>query len=182
MIDVHSLETSRSSRVLWLLEELGLPYNVIRYKREPVTNFAPESLRAIHPLRKSPVIVDNGKALAESGAIVEYLVDRYGEGRLRPATSSADFADYLYWVHFAESTLAPTNLMVTTLTPFGEAAKAGLDRYKTLLEQCFAFVDARASPILSPMSSGCVPGPPISVAKRRLDAASAPWRLNPRLP
>ena len=83
MITVHHLEDSRSQRVLWLLEELGLDYQIERYKRDPKTMLAPESLKKVHPLGKSPVVIDDGQTLAETGAIVEYLVDRYGEGALK---------------------------------------------------------------------------------------------------
>ena len=84
MITVHHLENSRSQRVLWLMEELGVEYRIKQYKRDPATMLGPESLKKIHPLGKSPVIEDGGRVIAESGAIVEYLVDRYGEGRLIP--------------------------------------------------------------------------------------------------
>ena len=89
MIVVHHLNNSRSQRVLWLLEELGLAYEIKRYERDPKTMLAPASLRAVHPLGKSPVITDGALTLAESGAIVEYLVERYGNGRLAPAAGNA---------------------------------------------------------------------------------------------
>ena len=84
MIEVHHLNNSRSQRILWLLEELGLDYEIVRYQRDPVTRFAPPAIKAIHPLGKSPVIRDAGLVVAESGAIVEYLVGKYGNGRLSP--------------------------------------------------------------------------------------------------
>jgi glutathione S-transferase len=84
MITVHHLNNSRSQRILWLLEELGLPYEIKRYERDAATMLAPPELRAIHPLGKSPVITDGPNTVAESGAIIEYVLDRYGEGRLRP--------------------------------------------------------------------------------------------------
>lgn len=112
MITVHHLENSRSQRVLWLLEELGLPYEVRRYERDRKTMLAPEALRQVHPLGKSPVITDGGSGLtvAETGAIVEYLVD-VASGRLRPAAGSAEFMRWRYWLHFAEGSAMPPLLM-----------------------------------------------------------------------
>ena len=111
MITVHRLNNSRSQRVLWLLEELGLEYEVKRYQRDRQTMLAPPELRAVHPLGKSPVIVDGGVALAESGAIVEHLADRYGAGKLAPAFGSPERVRYLYWLHFAEGTAQPPLLL-----------------------------------------------------------------------
>jgi glutathione S-transferase len=98
MITVHHLNNSRSQRILWLLEELGLDYEVIRYERDKKTMLAPPELRKIHPLGKSPVITDGAKTIAESGAIVEYLIETYGKGRLQ----GTDPISYRYWLHFAE--------------------------------------------------------------------------------
>lgn len=111
MILVHHLNNSRSQRVLWLLEELGVPYEVRRYQRDARTMLAPPELRAVHPLGKSPVIEDAGQILAESGAIVEYLAERYGEGRLAPAPGTPERLRYRYWMHFAEGTAQPPLLM-----------------------------------------------------------------------
>ncbi|SEU38705.1 glutathione S-transferase [Stigmatella erecta] len=111
MILVHHLNNSRSQRVLWLLEELGLEYEVKRYERDPKTMLAPPSLKAIHPLGKSPVITDGGHTLAESGAIIEYLVDRYGQGRLKPPEGSPERLRYTYWMHYAEGSAMPPLLM-----------------------------------------------------------------------
>jgi glutathione S-transferase len=108
MITVHHLENSRSQRILWLLEELGVPYELKRYARDPQTMLAPAELRAVHPLGKSPVITDDGRTVAESGAIVEYLVMRYGNGRLMPAPDTPERLRYTYWLHYAEgSAMAP---------------------------------------------------------------------------
>jgi len=111
MIVVHHLNNSRSQRVLWLLEELGLPYEVIRYERDAKTMLAPPSLLAIHPLGKSPVIVDGGVTVAESGAVVEYLIDRYGGGRLIPAVGTPERLRYTYWLHYAEGSAMPPLLL-----------------------------------------------------------------------
>jgi glutathione S-transferase len=107
MIVVHHLNNSRSQRVLWLLEELDLEYEVKRYERDPATMLAPPALRAVHPLGKSPVITDGELTLAESGAIVEYLAGRYGAGRLVPAAGTADRQRYTYWMHYAEGSAMP---------------------------------------------------------------------------
>ncbi len=111
MIVVHHLNNSRSQRVLWLLEELGLDYEVRRYQRNAKTMLAPPELRAVHPLGKSPVIEDGGQVLAESGAIVEYLAERYGEGRLVPPAGTPERLRYRYWLHFAEGTAQPPLLL-----------------------------------------------------------------------
>ena len=111
MITLHHLENSRSQRVLWLLEELGLPYEVKRYQRDPVTMLAPPALKAVHPLGKSPVITDGPVAVAESGAIVEYLLDEHGAGRLRPAAGTPERRRFTYWLHFAEGSAMPPLLL-----------------------------------------------------------------------
>ena len=111
MIIVHHLNNSRSQRVLWLLEELGVPYEVKRYQRDRKTMLAPPELRAVHPLGKSPVIEDDGQVLAESGAIVEYLAERYGDGRLVPSAGTPERLRYRYWMHFAEGTAQPPLLL-----------------------------------------------------------------------
>lgn len=121
MITVHHLNNSRSQRVLWLLEELGLPYQVKRYERDAVTSLAPASLLAIHPLGKSPVITDGDATIAESGAIVEYLLDRYAAGRLRPATDSADRLRFTYWLHYAEGSAMPPLLLSLVFTKVARA-------------------------------------------------------------
>jgi glutathione S-transferase len=108
MVVVHHLNNSRSQRVLWLLEELGVPYEVKRYERDAKTMLAPPSLIAIHPLGKSPVIVDGDVTIAESGAIIEYLVDKYGGGRLIPPAGTPQRLRYTYWLHYAEgSAMSP---------------------------------------------------------------------------
>ena len=107
MITVHHLENSRSQRVLWLLEELGLPYEIQQYQRDPKTSLAPAALRKVHPLGKSPVITDGNVTVAESGAIMEYLVEHHGNGRLVPAAGSDELLRYRYWLHFAEGSAMP---------------------------------------------------------------------------
>jgi glutathione S-transferase len=118
MLTVHHLNNSRSQRVLWLLEELGVPYDIVRYQRRP-DMLAPAELRAVHPLGKSPVITDGGKTIAESGAIAEYLVETYGNGRLIPPAGTPERLRYTYWLHYAEgSAMTPLLLkLLFTLMP-----------------------------------------------------------------
>jgi glutathione S-transferase len=110
MLTVHHLNNSRSQRVLWLLEELGVPYEIVRYDRLSDLR-APPALQAIHPLGKSPVITDNGDVVAESGAIVEYLVETYGAGRLIPPPKTPERLRYTYWLHYAEGSAMPLLLL-----------------------------------------------------------------------
>jgi glutathione S-transferase len=114
MITVHHLNNSRSQRVLWLLEELGLEYEVRRYERDRKTMLAPASLRAVHPLGKSPVVTVDGLTIAESGAIVEFLIERYGKGRLIPPAGTPERLRYTYWLHFAEGS-AMTPLLLALI-------------------------------------------------------------------
>jgi len=111
MITVHHLNNSRSQRVLWLLEELGLPYEIKKYQRDAKTMLAPPELTRVHPLGKSPVITDNSVTVAESGAIMEYLLETYGAGRLVPAAGSEDKRRFTYWMHFAEGSAMPPLLL-----------------------------------------------------------------------
>ena len=157
MITVHHLENSRSQRILWMLEELGLDYEVTLYKREP-TMQAPASLRAVHPLGKSPVITDGDKVLAESGAILEYLVETYGQGRFAPAVGTAERLHYRYFMHYAEGSLMPLLFMKLVfnklpdrvpmlMRPVARMISAGAD--KTLLgpqiNNHFAFLEGELS-------------------------------------
>jgi glutathione S-transferase len=111
VIVVHHLNNSRSQRVLWLLEELGVPYEIKRYQRDAETMLAPPELRQVHPLGKSPVITDGGNTVAESGAIIEYLVETYGGGRLIPPVGTAARRRYTYWLHYAEGSAMPPLLL-----------------------------------------------------------------------
>jgi glutathione S-transferase len=111
VIVVHHLNNSRSQRILWLLEELGLDYEVVKHFRDPVTNLAPPELLAVHPLGKLPVIRDGDLVLAESGAIIAYVLERYGNGRLEPAVGTPERVRYLYWLHYTEGTAMPMLLL-----------------------------------------------------------------------
>ena len=113
MIIVHHLNNSRSQRILWLLEELGIDYEIRHYERDKTTMLAPPQLRAVHPLGKSPVITDGDVTVAETGAIIEYLLDTYGGGRLHPARGTAEGRQFTYWLHYAEGSIMP--LLVMTL-------------------------------------------------------------------
>ena len=111
MITVHHLNNSRSQRVLWLLEELGIPYEILKYQRDPQTMLAPPELLKVHALGKSPVVTDDGVTVAESGAIVEYLLDRHGQGRLVPPAGTEDKRRFTNWLHFAEGSAMPPLLL-----------------------------------------------------------------------
>ncbi|KHS88056.1 glutathione S-transferase [Pectobacterium brasiliense] len=117
-LKLHHLNDSRSVRILWLLEEAGIPYELVRYQRDEKTHLAPASLRAIHPLGKSPLIEEDGKIIAESGAIVEYLINRHAK-HLAPDASAVEYIDYLQWIHFAESSA----MLPVLLKIFGEFEK-----------------------------------------------------------
>jgi len=111
MLTVHHLDNSRSQRILWLLEELGVPYEIRRYRRDAKTSLAPPELLRVHPLGKSPVVTEDDLTLAESGAIIEYLVERHGKGALVPPPGSPERLRYTYWLHFAEGTAMPPLVM-----------------------------------------------------------------------
>ena len=122
MIVVHHLNNSRSQRILWMLEELGIPYEVKRYERDAATMLAPAELRAVHPLGKSPVLSDGEKVLAESGAILEYLTETYGSGKFAPPAGSSDRLHYTYFMHYAEGSLIPLLLMKLVFTRLPQRA------------------------------------------------------------
>ena len=121
MITVHHLENSRSQRILWLLEELGTAYEIKRYGRDRQTGLAPPELLDVHPLGKAPVIVDGDKTIAESGAIIEYLMYEYDDGRLRPEEGTHERLAYNYWLHYAEGTFAPLMILSLVLSRIDEA-------------------------------------------------------------
>jgi glutathione S-transferase len=130
MITVHHLNDSRSQRILWLLEELGLPYQIERYQRDAKTRLAPPELKSVHPLGKSPVITDDGRTLNESGAIIDYLIRRHGKGRLQPDPKTPAYDEYQQWLHYAEgSAMLPLllNLYVSRLGEAGAPLKPRID-------------------------------------------------------
>ena len=142
MITIYHLSTSRSERIVWLMEELGIEYKLERFQREQ-NGAAPDPLKAIHPLGKAPVIRDGETLLAESGAIVDYVVHRYGGGRLSVQPTDAAFARYLYWLHFAEGSLMSLMLiaLVVSRMPDGSASPTGV-RVLARMKQMLSFVDA----------------------------------------
>ncbi len=129
MLVVHHLNNSRSQRVLWLLEELGIEYDIKYYERDAETMLAPKSLRQIHPLGKSPVITDADLTIAESGALIEYIVNRYGNGRLIPAPDTKERLRYTYWLHYAEGSAMPPLLLQLILERFGLGDSKPMDAF-----------------------------------------------------
>ena len=129
MIVVHHLNNSRSQRVLWLLEELGIEYEIKYYERDAQTMLAPASLYQIHPLGKSPVITDADLTIAESGAIIEYIVDRYGNGRLIPASGTPERLRYTYWLHYGEGSAMPPLVMKVVFKHFGKGDSGAQDGF-----------------------------------------------------
>lgn len=142
MIVVHHLNNSRSQRILWLLEELDTPYRIEAYRRDAKTNLAPPELRSVHPLGKSPVIQDGDLVLAESGAIIEYLLERYGNGRLASAPATNEHVRYLHWMHFAEGTIMLHLVARLYLVRVGDAAKAMQARVESMIGDELDLVEA----------------------------------------
>jgi len=142
MLVVHHLNDSRSQRILWLLEELGVPYEVKHYQRDAVTRLAPPELRAVHPLGKSPVITDGAVTLIESGAIVDYIVRRHGGGRLQPDSATPAYDKYVEWLHYAEgSAMLPLMLALYT-GGLGEATAPLRPRIESETALHLGYVDA----------------------------------------
>ena len=139
----HHLENSRSQRVLWMLEELSLDYDVRRYERDPKTMLAPDSLKRVHPLGKSPVIVDedNGMTIAETGAIVQYLVEKAG-GELGPPVEREEALLYRYWLHYAEGSLMPPLLIKLVLSKIPIMGKLAMKRIQPMIDVHLDFVEA----------------------------------------
>ncbi len=128
MLTVHHLGISQSDRILWLCEELGIPYEMVKYDRDPTTRLAPAAYKALHPSGTAPVITDGDLTLGESGAIVDYIVAKYGDGRLTLKPSDPDFANYLYWYHSANGSLMPHVMMKMGGGPMAEAIGGRVDR------------------------------------------------------
>ena len=141
MIVVHHLNESRSQRVLWLLEELDVPYDIRFYQRDAKTRLAPPELQAVHPLGKSPVLEDDGKTLIESGAIVDYLIRRYGGGRLRPADDAPEFEAYQQWLHYAEGSAMLPLLLKLYVSRLGDAGAPLKPRIDSEIANHLGFVD-----------------------------------------
>jgi glutathione S-transferase len=146
MIIVHHLNNSRSQRILWLLEELGLPYEIRHYQRDAVTNLAPPELIAVHPLGKSPMIQDDDRVVIESGAICEYLCERHGGGHLVPKQGTDDHVRYLEMIHFAEGSAMTPILLNLYTSRLGDAAAPLNPRIEQQLESHFAYLEAELRP------------------------------------
>jgi glutathione S-transferase len=129
MITVHHLDNSRSQRILWLLEELQLEYSIVHYKRQPI-GIAPPELKAVHPLGKSPVVDLDGQLVAESGAAVELITQRYGGGRLMPAPASPDYVRYIEWLHYPEGSVS----LATSMTMFGRVFRVDSPAYNSYVQ------------------------------------------------
>ncbi len=143
---VHHLNNSRSQRILWLLEEIGAAYEIKYYERDATTNLAPPELLAVHPLGKSPVLEDEGRAIIESGAIVEYLCERHGGGHLVPARGTDDHVRHLEWLHFAEGSAMTPILLRLYTARLGAAAEPLEARIAQQLDSHFAYMEARLGP------------------------------------
>jgi glutathione S-transferase len=144
MIRVHHLNNSRSQRVLWLLEELGTPYEVVRYQRDKATMLAPKELKRVHPLGKSPVVEDDGKKFAETGLIVEYLVERYGPDLAPPRDSDLSWR-YKYWLHYAEGSAMPPLLLKLITDRLGILALPARGFVKSQLKLHLDYLEAELS-------------------------------------
>jgi glutathione S-transferase len=146
MLKIHHLSHSQSERILWLCEELGLPYTVERHERDPVTRLSPPSLKALHPLGAAPLVEVEGQLLAESAAIVDFTLARFGGGRLRHGPAHPDFSAYLYWFHFANGNLQPAMFRAMTAARCAPSPehplRAAVDER---LQRVLQLVDARLS-------------------------------------
>ena len=143
---VHHLNNSRSQRILWLLEELGVSYEIKHHQRDAVTNLAPPELLAVHPLGKSPVLEDDGRVIMESAAICEYLCERYGGERLVPARGTDDHVRTLEWLHFAEGSAMTPILLALYTGRLGDAAAPLQPRIDQQMESQFAYMESELSP------------------------------------
>jgi len=142
MIVVHHLNDSRSQRILWLLEELGLPYEIKPYQRDAQTRLAPPELKKVHPLGKSPVITDGNRTIIESGAIIDYVIRRHGKGRLQPAPETPAYDECVQWMHYAEgSAMLPLMLNLYT-TRLGDAAAPLKPRIDGEIANHLAYIDS----------------------------------------
>jgi glutathione S-transferase len=142
MIKVHHLNNSRSQRVLWLLEEIGAPYEIIKYQRMQPVPFAPPELKKIHPLGKSPVITDGTKTIAESGAIIEYLIDTYGNGRFKPKAGTDDYWKYIEWLHYGEGSAMLPLLMALYVGFPGVQAEPLRPRVDSEIQNHLSYMEA----------------------------------------
>jgi glutathione S-transferase len=141
MLVVHHLNDSRSQRILWLLEELGVPYQIKPYQRDAQTRLAPPELKKVHPLGKSPVITDGGKTIIESGAIIDYVIRRYGKGRMQPAPETAAYDEYVQWMHYAEGSAMLPLMLNLYAARLGDAAAPLMPRIEGEIANHLAYID-----------------------------------------
>ena len=142
MIVVHHLNESRSQRILWLLEELGLTYEIKHYQRDAQTRLAPPELKAIHPLGKSPVITDNGRTIHESGAIIDYIIRWHGGGRLAPEQDKSAYDEYQMWLHYAEGSAMLPLMLLMYVMRLGEAGAPLHPRIESEIANHLGYIDA----------------------------------------
>lgn len=152
MILIHHLGISQSDRIVWLCEELGIPYELKRYERDPTTQLAPAAYRALHPCGTAPVIYDGDLVLAESGAIIEYIIAKYGNGRLSVRADQLEFPNYLFWLHFANGSVMPSamiDFLASMVDPAG--ASAPLRAFRERTARAYGLIENRlsASPYLA---------------------------------
>ena len=143
MLTVHHLGVSQSDRVVWLCEELEIPYELVRYDRDPITRLAPPAYKALHPSQTAPVITDGDVTLAESGAILDYILAKYGQGRLTVGTGSPNYADYLYWLHYANGSMMPAGMTDLVLRVIGMADNPAAAPLRARGDRAFDLVEAR---------------------------------------
>jgi len=142
MIVVHHLNDSRSQRILWLLEELGLPYEIKPYQRDAQTRLAPPELKKVHPLGKSPVITDGNRTIIESGAIIDYVIRRHGKGRLQPAPETPAYDEYVQWLHYAEGSAMLPLMLNLYAARLGEAAAPLMPRIEGEIANHLTYIDS----------------------------------------
>ena len=145
MIVVHHLNDSRSQRVLWLLEELELPYEIKHYQRDAATRLAPPELKAVHPLGKAPVIVDDGQTVYESGAIVDYLIRHHGEGRLQPSVGWPEYEAYQQWMHYSEGSAMLPLMLKLYVSRLGEAGAPLAPRIESEIANHLGYVNLQTA-------------------------------------
>ncbi len=144
MLTVHHLGVSQSERIVWLCEELGISYEFKRYQRDPVTQLAPPEYKALHPVGTAPIITDGDVVMPESGAIMDYIIAKYGKGRLSVSADKPNFADYVFWFHFANGSMMP-NLMISMMVKIsgGDEENVVVQSLKGRLVTAFALIEKR---------------------------------------
>ena len=143
MLTIHHLGASQSERIIWLLEELGLPYELARYERDPETRLAPADYKALHPFGTAPVLDDGERRLAESGAIIEYVIHTHGGGRLAVAPGAPGYVDYLYWWHFANASMMPAASTDSLVKRLGDGDSPVIRSLRARLDKAYEMVEAR---------------------------------------